>query len=239
MNRFLLAFLLLVSLVSCTKKYKIEGMTSIPRLDGKMLFLKVLGENDMITIDSAEVIHGNFSMKGEVDSIVMAMLYIGEQHIMPIVLENGKMKILITNTEQKAEGTPLNDRLYTFINKKNILEGQLEELRRKEAKMIMNGEDPVNIQAKLIEETERLSCKMNDYIKTFIIENSDNVLGPSLFIMLCSSFSYPVMTPQLEEIVNGSSSSFKTNRLVQEYVSKAKENMKLIQEDHADSPMNY
>ncbi len=233
MNKFLFSFLLLAVLSSCSKKYKIEGTSSVSSLDGKMLFLKVMGNDGMVNVDSAEVVHGNFTMNGEIDSVSMAMLYMDEESIMPLVLENGKMNICIAHTEQKVHGTPLNDKLYSFIFKKNELDGQIEELRRKEAKMIMNGEDPAAIQAKMVKESGKLSAEMNQYIKDFIIDNSENVLGPNVFIMLCNSFPYPVMTPQIEEIVNGASDTFKKNRLVQEYVNKARENMRLMQENHS------
>ena len=41
---------------------------------------------------------------------------------------------------------------------------------------------------------------------------------------------YPVMTPQIEEIMRRAPLSFKENPLVQDYLSKAKENMQLIEE---------
>lgn len=233
MNKFLFSFLLVGLLSSCSKEYKIEGTSSVASLDGKMLFLKVMGNDGMVDVDSAEVIHGNFKMNGNIDSVAMAMLYMDEESIMPLVLEDGKINICIAHTEQKVHGTPLNDKLYSFIDKKNTLDGRMEELRRKEAKMIMNGEDPMAIQAKMVGESEKLSAEMDQYIKKFIIDNCDNVLGPNVFIMLCNSFPYPMMTPQIEEIVNGASETFKNNHLVQEYVNKARENMRLMQENHS------
>ena len=45
----------------------------------------------------------------------MVTLYMDEESIMPIVLERGKITVTISNTDLKADGTPLNTALYEFI----------------------------------------------------------------------------------------------------------------------------
>ena len=72
--------------------------------------------------------------------------------------------------------------------------------------------------------------EMNQYVKTFISTNYENVLGRNVLIMLCSSLPYPIMTPQIDDIIKDAPYSFKSNKLVREFLSKAKENMKLIEE---------
>jgi hypothetical protein len=71
---------------------------------------------------------------------------------------------------------------------------------------------------------------MNEYVKQFISTNYDNVLGPSVFMMLCSNLPYPVMTPQIQDIMKDAPVTFKDNCMIKEFVSKAKENMQLIEE---------
>ena len=122
MNKVLPFLLLLFVFTSCSRKYKIEGASSVTSLDGKMLFIKVLQNGEWLNIDSAEVVHGLFSMKGKVDSVVMATLYIGDESIMPLVIEKGNIQVSITNTELVAKGTALNNALYAFIDKKNSLD---------------------------------------------------------------------------------------------------------------------
>ena len=58
----------------------------------------------------------------------------------------------------------------------------------------------------------------------------ENVLGPNVFIMLCSSLPYPIMTPQIDDIIKDAPYSFKSNKMVREFLTKAKENMQLIEE---------
>ena len=62
----------LLAFTSCASEYKIEGSSSVSRLDGKMLFVKVPSGDRMLSIDSAEVIHGMFKMEGITDSTSMA-----------------------------------------------------------------------------------------------------------------------------------------------------------------------
>ena len=199
-------------------------------LDGKMLYLKSFQGEDWVTVDSAEVVHGLFSMKGAADTVRMVTLYMDNDGIMPLVLENGTVKITISNTELLAEGTPLNDALYEFIEKRNAMELQLGELERKEARMVLDGIKLEDVQGELAQEKEKLMSEMNAYVKDFIIANYENVLGPSVFMMMCSTLPYPIMTSQIEDIIRTAPSVFKEDAFVKDFLSKAKENMKLIEE---------
>ena len=113
-----------LALASCGSEYQVEGSSSVSRLDGKMLFVKVSNGKELIKVDSAEVVHGLFRMEGKMDSIVIASLYMDDQNIMPLVIEKGKIQIKIDNTLLEASGTPLNNKLYDFIARKNALKSE-------------------------------------------------------------------------------------------------------------------
>ena len=221
----------LVCLTSCTKGYRIEGKSSITSLDGKMLYLKALQDGDWVVVDSAEMVHGLFKMKGTVDSVRMVTLYMNEEGLMPLVLEDGKIKVTISNTQLRAKGTPLNDQLYNFIDKRNDMERAINEVERKEARMVLDGVRLDDIHDQLQHEVDSMTQAMNTYVKDFITTNYENALGASIFMMMCSTLPYPVMTPTIEEILKEAPSTFKQNSLVKDYVAKAKENMKLIEEN--------
>lgn len=229
-KRFLPLLLALPFLASCSHKYKIEGSSSVNSLDGKMLYVKVLHDGEWVNLDSAEVIHGMFSMKGKVDSVQMVTLYMDDQSLMPLVLEKGDIEISITGTQISAKGTPLNDALYEFISQKNKMDGNIEELEHKEARMVMDGADLADIHEQLTAEADSMVKEMNHYVKKFISDNYENVLGPSVFIMLCGSLPYPIMTPEIDDIIKDAPYSFKSNQMVKEFLTKAKENMQLIEE---------
>ena len=231
LNSILLLMMGLVCLTSCTKGYRIEGKSSITSLDGKMLYLKALQEGDWVVVDSAEMVHGWFKMKGPVDSVRMVTLYMNEEGLMPLVLENGKIKVNISNTQLVAEGTPLNELLYDFIDRRNEMERAINEAERKEARLVLDGVRLDDIHDQLQHEVDSMSQAMDDYVKNFITTNYENVLGSSIFMMMCSSLPYPIMTPTIEDILKTAPMAFKQNPLVKDYISKAKENMKLIEEN--------
>ncbi len=218
----------LLAFASCASEYKIEGSSSVSRLDGKLLFVKVPVGDQMLNIDSAEVIHGNFRMEGIADSSTIALLYMDEESIMPFVIEKGRIAIHIENTRSLVSGTPLNDRLYDFVGRKTSLDDRAYELEREESRMIMDGRDPDEIQFEITQAREQLSGEMNTLAKDFIQQNYENVLGPGVFIMLCNNFPYPVITPLIEEILEAAPDVFKNDPLVKNYVTVARANMERL-----------
>ena len=152
-----------------------------------------------------------------------------DESIMPFVVEEGDIRIQIDNTHIMVTGTPLNDRLYHFVKSRSVLEDRVYEVERMESRMIMDGKSEEEIVLEVGKEREKLSNELDELAKTFIQENYENVLGPGVFIMLCNGFPYPVVTPVIEEIVNGAPEKFKNNQMVKGYMETARENMKKLQ----------
>lgn len=227
-NKLILLIVSLLAFSSCASEYQINGSSSVSRLDGKMLFVKVPQGDKMINVDSAEVVHGLFSMNGPVDSSFIASLYMDDQSIMPFVVERGNIEILIDNAIIKVTGTPLNDCLYEFVGKKNSLDDRAYEVERMESRMIMDGKSSEEIEVEMTKEREKISEEMNKLAKEFIQANYENVLGPGVFLMLCNSFPYPVLTPVVEEIVNEAPASFQNHPMIKEYMKVARENMEKL-----------
>lgn len=227
-NKLILLIVSLLAFSSCASEYQINGSSSVSRLDGKMLFVKVPQGDKMINVDSAEVVHGLFSMNGPVDSSFIASLYMDDQSIMPFVVERGNIEILIDNAIIKVTGTPLNDCLYEFVGKKNSLDDRAYEVERMESRMIMDGKSSEEIEVEMTKERQKISEEMNKLAKEFIQANYENVLGPGVFLMLCNSFPYPVLTPVVEEIVNEAPASFQNHPMIKEYMKVARENMEKL-----------
>lgn len=96
--------------------------------------------------------------------------------------------------------------------------------------MVLDGTNIDDIHDDLKQESEQKLQEMDDYTKQFITDNYENVLGPSVFMMMCSTMPYPLMTPQIEDIMRTAPTAFKEDPLVKDFLTKAKENMKLIEE---------
>ena len=229
-NKLILLIVSLLAFTSCASEYQINGSSSVSRLDGKMLFVKVPQGDKMINVDSAEVVHGLFSMNGPVDSTFIASLYMDDQSIMPFVVERGNIEILIDNAIIKVTGTPLNDCLYEFVGKKNSLDDRAYEVERMESRMIKDGKSSEEIEVEMTKEREKISEEMNKLAKEFIQANYENVLGPGVFLMLCNSFPYPVLTPVVEEIVNEAPESFQNHPMNKEYMKVAREKKEKLKE---------
>ena len=223
MFRFCFVLLFITTLTSCGKKFKIDGVTSVSRLDGKMLFVKVLSGDELVNVDSAEVIHGYFQMEGKVDSVVLASLYMDDECIMPLVLEEGNIKIEINNVGISIKGTPLNDSFNKFIEDKTAIDDRTYEVEREESRMIMDGVDINTVQFEIDKKRVEVAQQMDNLIKTFISSNYENVLGPGVFIMIGNSLPYPFLTPVMEDIVNKAPEGFKNNNLIKNYLTLVKE----------------
>ena len=198
---YLFLFFCAIFCTSCGKKYKIEGVSSVSSLDGKMLFIKVPSGDKLVNIDSAEVIHGLFKMEGKVDSTVVASLFMDDNCIMPLVIEEGKIDININNAGFTIQGTPLNDSFNQFIIHRNSLSEQRQDV----------------------------ASQMDSLAKSFIQTNYENVLGPEVFIIMCYGMPYPVLTPVMKEIINDAPASFKENPMIKEFISIAQTNMDKLQ----------
>ena len=75
MNKILYALVTLLALTSCAKSYYIHGTSNISNLDGRKLYLKGGSGDSLITLDSCDVVHGDFSFKGSLDSVQVAQIY--------------------------------------------------------------------------------------------------------------------------------------------------------------------
>lgn len=221
MFRFCFVLLFITTLTSCGKKFKIDGMTSVSSLDGKMLFVKIVSGDELINVDSAEVIHGYFQMEGKLDSVVLASLYMDDECIMPLVLEEGNIKIEINNVGISIKGTPLNDCFNKFIENKTAIDDRAYEVEREESRMIMDGVDINTVQNEIDKQRMTVAKQMDNLVKSFIQDNYENVLGPGVFIMMGNSLPYPFLTPVMEDIVNEAPEVFKNNYLIRNYIALA------------------
>lgn len=224
MNKILYTIAVLASCVSCAESYSVQGSSSVSSLDGSKLYLRAVKNNELKSIDSCEVVHGQFRFAGLLDTVRMANLFMDDKNIMPVVLEKGEINIRIDNATQTVGGTPLNDRLYEFLDFHNQLSNQMSELMHKENQMLLDGIDEMQIQQQLTVEASTIAQREDSLVTNFIIENFDNVLGPGVFIMLTSDFPYPLLTPQIEDIMSKATAKFKSDPYVKKYYKTAQEN---------------
>ena len=221
MRKILCAFLTVMAFASCANSYNIQGTSNVSTLDGRMLYLKIVKNNELKSIDSCEVVHGQFHFNGTLDSVRMANIYMDNESVMPVVIESGDINIKIDNTQQVISGTPLNDKLFKFMKKYDQLQNQNADLVHKHDQAIMDGRDMATVNQQLAAEAASIDQKLDDLVTGFITENFDNVLGPGIFMMMTSSFQYPELTPWIEDIMSKATDNFKNDPYVKEYMEAA------------------
>ena len=229
MHKILFAFATMALMASCAKSYNVQGSSSISSLDGSKLYLKAVKNSELKSIDSCDIIHGQFHFSGILDTVRMANLFMDDQSLMPVVLEEGEIVIKIDNAAQSVGGTPLNDKLYKFIDKHKQLDNRMSELSHKQSQMMLEGVDELTINEKLNAEAEKIAAEEDKLVTSFIVENFDNVLGPGVFMMITSGFNVPVLTPQIEDIMSKATEKFKNDPYVKEYYQVASDNMAKMQ----------
>ena len=229
MHKFLLAFATMALMISCANSYNVQGSSSISSLDGSKLYLKAVKNNELKSIDSCDIVHGQFHFNGILDTVKMANLFMDDQSIMPIVLEEGEIVIKLDNAAQSVGGTPLNDKLYKFIDKHKQLDNRMSELSHKQSQMLLEGVDELTINEQLNGEAGKIAAEEDKLVTSFIVENFDNVLGPGVFMMITSGFDVPVLTAQIEDIMGKATDKFKNDPYVNEYYQVASENMAKMQ----------
>lgn len=174
---------------------------------------------DLQPIDSAEIVHGNFKMSGDVDSTMMVVLYMDRRPLGIMVLESGNISVDVGNVDVKISGTELNDKLYSFTKKKMEYENVLSTLDSKLAKRVMEGADYDEVKDSLSMESERLVKEYDEHILNFIKSNYDNVLSAGVFLLMCYSTPPEALPESFYSLYKTAPESFRNNETIRKYVS--------------------
>lgn len=238
MNKILYALVILLALTSCTKSYYIHGTSNISSLDGRQLYLKGGSGDSLITLDSCEVVHGNFSFKGTLDSVQVAQIYMDDMNLQfPIVLEEGDIQLKLDNTLLRVSGTPLNEKLNTFWTKFTQLRNQFIEIDHEEGVFIMNGHDEEATNARLIKKALLVYANIDKLFTAFVTNNFDNTLStwgfltrvsydmtPNAYPIWMNDYLYANAVSQLpswvEFIMAKAPDVFKNNAAIKDFYEK-------------------
>lgn len=236
MNKIYLAIIALLALTSCANTYEIKGTSNVSTLDGRMLYLKILKDNNFKSIDSCDVLHGQFHFQGNLDSVKMGNIFMDDEPVLPLVLESGDITVKLDDAQQIVSGTPLNDKLFGFFKKYQQLQNQQRELVHKHDQAIMNGSDMNVVTQKLNAEAIQLSEQEDKLITNFVTENFDNVLGAGVFFLVTMGNQYPMLSPWIEDIMSKATERFKNDPYVRDYYQKAQENQAIMNGTHEMAP---
>ena len=218
----------ILMLASCSTSYSIKGTSDVQNLDGNMLYLKASVADEVKNLDSCDVVHGQFSFSGNIDTVKVAALYLDDESIMPIVLEEGDITIKFDNAKQTCTGTPLNDKLAKFIEKYNQITNQIVDLQHQHDQAIMNGDNMEVVINRLQQKSNALNQQYDDCITSFIEENFDNILGPFVFQMATSNMEIPLTNAWIDALMAKATDAFKENKYVKDFMNAAEHNQAIM-----------
>lgn len=219
------ALVAVLSLASCAEQCNMAGKTTIPGLDGQTLRLSAFfDDGTKRPEDTCRIVHGNFSFYCDADSMYVASINVGHETLLPIVVENGKLQIIVDNVGTNVKGGPMNDKLYKFRRKQERLYSRLNELQDKCVEMMRQGasyDDAIRKYGEKMRDVEQDCSRLET---TFIIENSDNVLGTSFFRMKYGGTPLPVVTDEINDILTAAKPAFLEDPYVRYYLGIAVHN---------------
>lgn len=194
-NKALYAVCAVLALASCASSYNIQGSSNVQDLNGQKLYLKVMQDANLRSLDSCDVVHGQFSFAGNIDSVHVASIYMDEMNVMPVVLESGEITIRIDNAQHQISGTPLNDRLYQFLHSFVQLQSEIMDIDHEQSQALMQGISEEEANAQLLEKGLDVYQQEDKLFTTFVTDNFDNILGPWGFLYRISYDVNPANYP--------------------------------------------
>lgn len=212
------------ALTGCSPQYNIDGNSTIAGLDGQKLYLRATspgGEQHVVNLDSCEIVHGCFQFGGAMDSVQMADLYMGDQPMMPVVIENGSVFVQMDNIMQSISGGPLNDRLNDFLTKRTRYEFDLFDLNRRAQYMVYEGKTLEQIVASIDPIKNSLLRNIKALEVQFIKDNYNNVLGPGYFMRMCNNLGMPTPDADIYDILVDAPDAFLHSPYVEYYIVAA------------------
>ena len=224
----LLYYIVIIVCFTACSQYNVIGSSDLSDIDGRTLYMKTIGIDSLTTVDSCGIIHGKFKFSGSLDSTRIVTLCIDNLPILPIVLEEGEVRVTLNGQMQESKGTPLNDSLTAFNKRYEALLSQYEDLEHTQNQGYMNGENMDSINVILAAKQRQLLIKEDELVTSFISANFDNCLGPYVFQLATSNYRYPVLVPWIEALMTKASQKFKDAPYVKEYMGVAKQNQDIM-----------
>jgi len=183
--RFFVYFLLLgCNSILSSENYTIIGQTN-PKLHGKEVMLFHFKGDVISRVDTTTIVGDRFRFQGEIDTAGLAVITCGNHpeivRSAKLMLESGEINVFL-DKRSKISGTPLNDIYQRYSEKMNLIGDSLEYEKNR------TGLDSISS----IERNNtyrNLRTKLVNLENTFIVENSNNLLGVILFRANCLSIN--------------------------------------------------
>lgn len=218
----ILLFSVVITLTSCSRHYSITGDVTHDVVRGRMLYLSVnQGIKEIRYVDSCQIVHGRFNIMGEIDSVVMARLYIDNEILMPFVLEGGDMSVKIDYHKKTIEGGELNTLLNKYLVRMSELQTEWEAVRERRIQLYLSINQATHLHNELEAQEIAILKKIEKEEIDFIRQNYTNPLGPGMFILITERMPFPEITPQISAILENAPEEFINSPFVANFLMHA------------------
>lgn len=176
--------------------YHIQGSIDDAE-NGSIVLLQVEKEQNLEVLDKTEVQNHQFTFSGQQDSVMeCSVTYIikGNKMGATFFLENGQIKMDLSNETSHITGTPHNNTYQQFLNKINAIYAQIGNVYN-ETPENESDENQEKITKEKVDSLRRIGNRLIDQT---IHDNIDNPVGYYLFCR----FSQRLNAEQQEKIIN-------------------------------------
>lgn len=169
---FLIAVAVLAT--SCGEKdaFTINGKLPDGTYDGQQVYLKTLDENwkDLITIDTVNVVNGEFVFKGLAkEGPILHFISLDDapnfmSRPVPVVVEAGHIEVSLDSIST-VKGTPSNNAYQAFASKVNVINAEIKAISEKSKQDTANVALQADLEKQYKDKDNQLAKETFDFIK--------------------------------------------------------------------------
>ncbi|MDR2951339.1 MAG: AhpC/TSA family protein [Prevotella sp.] len=196
---------------SCGEKdaFTIKGKLPNGTYDGQQVYLKTLDENwkDMVTIDTVNVVDGEFVFKGLAkEGSILHFVSLDDapdymNRPVPVVVEPGQIEMTLDSVSS-VKGTSSNNSYQAYMTKVNAINSEIKAIAEKAKKDTAN----VQLQADLKKQYKEKNDQSNRETFNFVKENIQNQMG----VYYLTRNYYRFSLDQLKELVPAIKDEYKS-----------------------------
>lgn len=189
MRKILFLCMTALVLLSCknNKEYTINGTVVDPAYEGKNVYVQVMGEEEMSTVDTLLITNGTFQMEGVADSTFLRFFSVDEsvnpkaQNRIPVLIEPGTIEVKFDSVIT-VRGTDANNAYTDFRLKQrdlnNDARGVIDEYNSAVAAGTMND----TLEAEIRGTFDKLQEEIYNVNVNYVKNNMKNDLGKYIFM---------------------------------------------------------
>lgn len=198
MKKLLILLSLSLTVMACNSAgdgYVIEGSIEGENTEGTELTLRKYGENNqLITVDSAEVKEGTFMFKGgPAESPELHYIFFGRgQENIPVIVENGEIEVSAQRDSlsfARIGGTLQNELFYDFLKGSRVLSRKASSMNQ-DMRVAQGNRDTVTMNS-LREEYFELMDEAKGYELDYVKDNPNAVVSALIIYRILSTKAKP------------------------------------------------